>query len=163
MSEDTSSVRPVPHVTVNVIASAPQMSAFLLGKERNWIVVLLLSIVTLGIYQLVYTYNVFEEVKRFGLVKNPVVHVTSGGAAVGFLFIPLFNVVWALMLCFKYPGLATKFSQILGRQGPSYGLNGFWLLIPVLGGIIVLALTQTKLNDFWREQRLLLQASASKT
>jgi len=148
-----------PHVTVNVHVPAPQVSPLLLGKERNWIVVILLSVVTLGIYGFFYLYFSFDEVKRFGLVRNPAVAVTSGGAAVGFMFIPLFNFIWAIMLAFKFPGLLTKFNQILGRDGPAYGFLGFLHLIPIIGGLIVLAVVQTRLSDNWREQRALLASS----
>jgi len=36
-----------------------------LGKPRGWVVVVLLSIVTLGIYGLVYQYKTFQEMKDY--------------------------------------------------------------------------------------------------
>ncbi len=153
-----------PQVNVYVNNGArvpPQLNAFALGKERNWFLVILLDLVTLGIYGLVYIYSVFEEAKRFATAKNPTVAVTSGGAAVGFMFIPFFDVVWAIMLNFKYPGLVTKLNQVTGRDSKGWAWLGLLsLVLPFLGGLAVLIIVQTKMNEVWREQRAPIAARA---
>lgn len=138
-------------MTQNV--SRPAISPALIGTERQWPIVVLLTLVTFGIYGLVYTYKVFEEAKRYGLAVNPIIPVTSGGAAIGFLFIPFFNLVWGVMLWFKVPGLVTKLNQIQGRPSSNWGFLGFLHLVPVLGQLIILIIIQPQFNAIWREQR----------
>lgn len=36
-----------------------------------------------------------------------------------------------------------------GRAEPISGLTGFWVLLPIIGGIIWLFKVQGRLNDFW--------------
>jgi hypothetical protein len=131
----------------------PGLSLALIGKDRNWIVVILLTIVTLGIYGLVYIYSVFEEAKRFGMVVHPAIPFTSGGAAIGFMFIPIFNFVWCIMIWFKLPGLLTKLNQARGRVSTGWAYLGFLNLIPIIGPIIGLAIFQSRMNEFWQQER----------
>lgn len=82
--------------------------------------------------------------------------ITSGGAAVGFLFIPLFGIVWSIMLWFKTPGLVSLMREADGlpaNQRGSTGKLGFLMLIPGIGSILWIILTQNAINAFWKEAK----------
>ncbi|MEO8178805.1 MAG: DUF4234 domain-containing protein [Deltaproteobacteria bacterium] len=127
-----------------------------LGSERNPVVVVLLTLLTAGIYGLIHVYSLFEEARRYAQFKNPAILVTSGGAAVGFLFVPIFNVIWVIMLMFKIPGLVGKVREASGRGPSSTAMLGLLGLIPIIGGLTVLFITQLRLNAFWQDQRALI-------
>ncbi len=117
-----------------------------LGKQRNPGVVILLNFVTLGIYSLVWYYSLFDEAAVYARNRNGT-RITSGGAAIGFLFIPVFNIVWSVMLWFKTPGLVTCMRQadgISGNDRGSAGNIGFFMLIPLAGPFIWIILTQNR-------------------
>jgi len=97
----------------------------ILGKHRNPCAPLFLPIITLGIYGLVWLYKVYDEAGLYANNRNGT-RITSGGAAVGFLFIPVFNIIWAIMLWFKTPGLVTRMRQADGLHGDQRGSLAHW-------------------------------------
>ncbi len=124
-----------------------------IGKNRSIAAPLLLPLVTFGIYSLVWLYYLYSEADYYieGKVK-----ITSGGAAVGFLFIPVFNFVWSIILLFKTPGLLTKMQIADGvpeSQLKHYGHYGWLNFIPVVGGIIWIILIQSAFNQYWNKVR----------
>jgi len=124
-----------------------------IGKNRSVFAPLLLPIVTFGIYGLVWIYKIFTEADFYCERK---VDVTSGGAAVGFLFIPFFNFVWGIMLWFKLPGLLTKMQQADGvpeNQLTHYGHYGWLNFLPIIGGILWIIMTQSAFNQYWDKAR----------
>lgn len=109
-----------------------------LGKPRGPLVVLLLSIVTIGIYGLYWQYAVFKEMKEY-----------SGegmGGGLGLLFAILLGIVNVFMMPAEVGGLYAR----EGRERPVTGVTGFWVFLPIIGGLIWLFKTQGRLNDFWR-------------
>lgn len=142
-----------PIVNVTVDTGARQISLLTIGKKRNWFLVIILFILTLSIYGLVYTYKLFEETKRFVLVKNPTISVTSGAAAVGFLFVPIFGFLWLVMLFFKTPGLISKLNQARGKGSVGWAWLGLLNFIPLIGNLAVFIITQIKINDIWEEEK----------
>jgi len=133
------------------ISDPSQQTCF--GKHRNPCAPLFLPVITCGIYSLVWIYKLFDEARLYANKRNGA-KITSGGAAVGFLFIPVFNMVWAIMLCFKLPGLVTRMRQADGLpadQRGSTGALGFLMVIPIIGGILWIVLTQNAINSFWKE------------
>jgi hypothetical protein len=107
------------------------------GKIRAPIVVILLSIVTIGIYGLVWQYNTFKEMKDY-----------SGqglGGTAGLLiaiFIGFVNV-------FLMPAEVGNLYAAERQPKPVSGPTGFWLLLPLAGGIVWIVKTQGALNRFW--------------
>jgi hypothetical protein len=139
-----------------------QSQAIVLGRQRNPGVVILLMIVTLGIYQLVWFYQLFSEARAYVAGRNGV-KVTSGGAAIGFLFIPLFGGIWAIMLMFKTPGLVTRMREADGvpeHLRGSTGLLGLLVFLPLLGAILWIIFTQGAINSFWRDAQQRCQVVA---
>lgn len=108
-----------------------------LGKPRGWVVVLLLTLVTLGIYGLVWQYKTFQEMKDY-----------SGegiGGVVGLIlaiFVGFVN--WFIM-----PAEVGNLYAAEGQGKPVSGITGLWNLLPLVGTFIWLAKTQNALSRFW--------------
>jgi hypothetical protein len=107
------------------------------GKVRSPVTVILLSIVTLGIYTLYWYYAVFTELKeRTGNgVGGPI------GLLLGFC-IGIVNI-------FLLPAEIGNMYAQEGLDQPVTGLTGFWVLIPLIGSIIWFVKVQNALNHRW--------------
>jgi len=108
-----------------------------LGKPRSAVAVILLSIITLGIYGLVWQYKTFQEMKD---------HTGNGiGGAVGLilaLFVGIANpFIMSAEVGNMYEGA--------GEEAPVSARTGFWILLPLIGGIIWLVKTQGALTRYW--------------
>jgi hypothetical protein len=108
-----------------------------LGKPRGWVVVILLSLITLGIYGLVYQYKTFQEMQDY-----------SGdgiGGVVGLILAIFLGFVnWFLM-----PAEVGNLYAAEGQEKPVSGITGLWNLLPLVGTLIWLAKTQNALSRFW--------------
>ena len=107
------------------------------GKVRSPLTVILLSLVTLGIYSLYWQYASFKEIKEY-----------SGegiGGGLGLLFAILLGIVNVFLLPHEVGNLYVR----EGKEAPVSALTGFWVLIPIIGGIIWIVKTQGRLNEFW--------------
>lgn len=107
------------------------------GKVRSVLVIIGLSIITLGIYALAWQYLTFREMKDYSGVGI--------GGVLGLIFAILFGIVnWFLM-----PSEVSNLYTTDGKDAPVSGLTGFWNLLPIIGSIVWLVKTQHALNDFW--------------
>ncbi|HTZ44179.1 MAG TPA: DUF4234 domain-containing protein [Jatrophihabitans sp.] len=107
------------------------------GKQRNGIAVALLSIVTFGIYWLVYLYKTHDELKRH--TGNGI----GGGVAV---LVGLFVGIVSPFLLGNEVGSAR---QARGLPQQVSALTAFWMLLPLIGGFVFAAKVQSALNDYW--------------
>ena len=108
-----------------------------IGMMRNPLTVVLLSIVTLGIYALYWFYRNFEDMKQYS------------GEGVGGLLGLLLAIFCGIIAVFVLPA---EVGNLYGREGqekPCNALTAFWNLIPLAGGIIFIYKVQNRLNDFW--------------
>ncbi|HEX4538967.1 MAG TPA: DUF4234 domain-containing protein [Acidimicrobiales bacterium] len=99
---------------------------------------ILLTIVTLGIWAIVWTYRQYEDLKNYNGEGM------GGGLAV----------VIAIFVGFLIPFLLandvdTKLYQREGLESPVHLATGFWSLIPLVGGLIWYIKVQRAINDFW--------------
>jgi hypothetical protein len=116
---------------------APAGGTGTVGQMRRPLIVILLSIVTLGIYALFWYYRNFEDMK---------VYSGEGLGGVLGLLLSFFCGIIAIFL------LPAEVGNLYGREGqekPITGLAGFWNLIPIIGGIIWVFKVQGAINDFW--------------
>ncbi len=114
-----------------------QRPAGVVGMVRKPIVVILLSIVTLGIYGLYWQYATFKEMKDY-----------SGegiGGGIGLLFAFLLSIVNAFMMPSEVGHLYLR----EGQPEPVRAVTGFWVFLPIVGGIIWVFKVQGRLNEFW--------------
>src|SRR5690606_19762656 len=101
-----------------------------IGKERSWIVVVLLSIVTLGIYGLYWQYATFKEMKE------------HSGQGIGGLLGLLIAIFIGFVNCFVMPSEVQALYHRQGRDSGISGLTGFWIFLPLVGFLIWIAKTQ---------------------
>jgi uncharacterized protein DUF4234 len=107
------------------------------GKVREPVAVIVFSIITLGIYFLVWSYKVFKENKDFS--------GAGVGGGIGLLLAILLGIVnWFLL-----PAEIGTIYERMGREKPVSGVTGFWNLIPLIGWIIWIVKVQGAMNRLY--------------
>jgi hypothetical protein len=101
------------------------------------LIVILLSIITCGIYGLVYVFKTFEEMKQY-----------SGRGVGGWVGL-LIDLVVGIIVPFLMSSEVGKLYQQDGKQNPVSGWTGVWVILPLVGYIIWMCKTQWALNNFW--------------
>jgi hypothetical protein len=110
------------------------------GKIRSPLSVILLSIVTLGIYGLYWQYKVFQEMKD---------HSGQGiGGVIGLILAIFVGIANAFIMPYEAGNLYVA----AGQEPPVRAITGFWVLIPLLGWIIWVVKVQGALNRYWESQ-----------
>lgn len=134
-NEDTSAQ--TPSVTA-VAASSRNLGP--IGKPRGVVFVILISIVTLGVYHLYWVYMVFEEMKQ---------HTGEGiGGVLGLVIALVINPV----NFFVMPSEVGKMYRGDGRSVPMTGWTGLWVLLPIIGWVVWTVKVQRALNRYWESK-----------
>jgi hypothetical protein len=107
----------------------------MVGRQRNPLVVLLLMLVTLGIYGLYWIYISFAEVRA---------HRGKGTSGIVGLLLALIPVS-----IFLLPSHVGDMYAEAGKAKPVTGMTGLWALIPLVGSIVWLFKVQGRLNEYW--------------
>jgi len=118
-----------------------------LGKVRFVLTPLLLSIITFGIYGLVWLYKIHNE-----MLNHTGDRSISPGNAIGFLFMPILNIFWGIYLVFHVPGLIKNMEmddKIPMSEQTNAGMIGICGIIPIIS-IIWAPLVQNALNRHWK-------------
>jgi hypothetical protein len=131
---DPVSVPPAPSMLPEPATSAKGE----LGKPRGVVFVILISLITLGIYHLYWIFKSFEELKR---------HTGEGIGGVLGLVIAL---VFAPVNWFVLPSEVGKMYRGDGRPAPMTGWTGLWVLLPLIGFIVWTVKVQGALNRYWQ-------------
>ena len=108
-----------------------------LGKPRSAWLVILLTVVTLGIWSVVWSYQNGEEIKQ---------HARTGLGGVAYLFITLLISPITMFL------MASEVEQLYRREGkepPITTIWGLWFLLPIIGNLIWYFRIQSSINDYW--------------
>lgn len=114
-----------------------------IGKTRNPLVVLILGIVTLGIYMIIWYYCIFEELKNWR---------GQGWSGVLYLILLILFCFPLIVIPWLIPAYVGRMYQEDGKEKPINGLTGFWVFLPLVGGIVWLWKVQGSLNTFWRSK-----------
>src|SRR5690349_6289557 len=107
------------------------------GKVREPVAVIVFSIITLGIYFLVWTYKIFKENKEFS------------GDGVGGVIGLVIGIVIGIVNWFLIPSEIGNIYARMGREKPVRGVTGFWNLIPLIGFIIWVVKVQGAMNRLY--------------
>lgn len=99
--------------------------------------VILLTIVTCGIWGALWTYHSSEDLKKY-----------NGDGLGGVLGVVVYLLL-SVVLMFTIPSEIEKMYQRDGRESPVSTLWGLWFLLPIIGNIIWYVKVQAALNDFW--------------
>jgi Domain of unknown function (DUF4234) len=111
-----------------------------LGQQRGVAFVILISLVTLGIYFLYWTYKTFDEMKQ---------HTGEGiGGVIGLVI----GLVIGIVNFFVIPSEVGNMYTGDGREAPVSGITGLWILLPLVGGIIWVVKVQGALNRYWESK-----------
>jgi len=108
-----------------------------LGKPRSVGLVLLVSIVTFGIWTIVWSYQNGEELKQ---------HSKNGIGGVGYLFITLLISPATMFL------MAAEVEQLYrkdGKEPPVTAITGLWFLLPLIGMFVWYIKMQRAINGYW--------------
>ena len=121
--------------------AVPVEAARPLGKLRSPVGVILLTIVTFGIYGLVWNYKVGNEIKNY-----------SGDGLGGVLWLVIALVIGIVMWFVAPSEVGNNLYKKEGQEPPVSGVTGFWMLLPLAGFIVWFVKVQGALNRFWESK-----------
>jgi hypothetical protein len=99
--------------------------------------VILLTIVTLGVWAAVWTYRTNEDLKKF-----------NGDGLGGVLGVVLYIFIPPVVM-FTIPAETQNAYRRMERESPVSPLVGLWFLLPLIGNLIWYLKVQRALNDLW--------------
>jgi Domain of unknown function (DUF4234) len=111
-----------------------------LGKPRGIGFGILIFIVTLGIYDLYWSFVTFDELQQH--TKRGI----GGGIAL------LIAVIIGVAIPFLAGSEVGKMYDSDGREAPVSGWTGLWQLIPIVGSIVWWVKVQGSLNRYWESK-----------
>ena len=126
-----------PSIPAPGAVPAPVGAPASLGKPRSIFMVLVLSVVTFGIWTIVWSYQNGAELKRYA---------NTGLGGIAYLFITLLISPVTMFL------MASEVEQLYRRKGmepPITTIWGLWFLLPLIGNLIWYVRIQHALNDYW--------------
>ncbi len=107
------------------------------GKRRSTGLVILLTIVTFGIWALVWSYQNGDELKR---------HANDGLGGILYLVLTFFvGPVTMFLMAHEVEVLYRN----EGKEPPITTIWGLWFLLPIIGNIIWYVRIQRSINDYW--------------
>jgi len=99
--------------------------------------VILLTIVTFGVWGALWTYRTSEDLKKY-----------NGDGLGGVLGVVIY-ILLSVVLMFTIPNEIKTMYDRDGRESPVRAIWGLWFLLPIIGNIIWYVKVQRALNDFW--------------
>lgn len=108
-----------------------------LGKRRSVGMVILLSIVTCGIWTVVWSYQNGEELKRYR------------GKGIGGALYAVITAFVSVVTMFLLAGEVEEAYRDLGYQSPVNTMTGLWFLLPIAGPIVWYVKMQDAINQYW--------------
>ena len=120
-----------------------------IGKIRSSVGVILLSIITLGIYSLIWQYKSFKELKDY----------TGQGIGGGLGL--LLAIVFGIVNIFLLPAEIGNMYASAALDKPVSGKTGWWIFLPIIGGIIWVVKVQGSLNHYWESHATAVPATVA--
>jgi hypothetical protein len=109
-----------------------------IGNTRSIGLCILWTILTLGIYAVIWVYKTQEEVKRY-----------SGNGLGGVVGLVIF-ILLSPVTYFVVPSEVRYMHEDLdGGTSPVRGITGLWILLPLIGNIVWFVKVQRALNRYW--------------
>jgi Domain of unknown function (DUF4234) len=118
-------------------AAAATPSAKAIGQPRGVAFVIIVGLLTLGLYLIYWAYKTGEDIKQY-----------SGEGLGGILWLVIWLVAGIVMI-FVAPSEVGKLYSREGQTPPVTGKTGFWMLLPLVGYIVWVVKVQGALNRFW--------------
>ena len=111
-----------------------------LGQQRGVGFGIVMYIITFGIYGLYWVYKTQEEVKQ---------HSGEGvGGVIGLVIAIVLGIATPFIIGSEVGKMYTKD----GQTPPVTGMTGFWILLPLVGGIVWFVKVQRALNRYWQSK-----------
>jgi len=111
-----------------------------IGQPRGVAFVIVLSIVTFGIYHFYWVYKNFEEMHR---------HTRQG---IGGVLALVIAILLGVVIWFVMPSEVGRMYRDDGRAGPMTGWTGLWMLLPIVGWFVWTIKIQRALNAYWESK-----------
>jgi uncharacterized membrane protein YhaH (DUF805 family) len=108
-----------------------------LGKRRSAGLVILLTIVTCGVWAVVWAYQNGDELQRF-----------SGKGAGGIVHLVV-TILLSPVTMFLLAGEVEQRYRDDGREPPITTIWGLWFLLPLIGNLIWYLRIQDAINNYW--------------
>ena len=134
---DTTAEGNQPNQNPVVPAAGSGMAVGPPGTARSTGLVILVTIVTFGIWTLVWSYQNGEELKQ---------HNRTG---LGGLVYLLLTLIFAPITMFVMASEIEKMYLAAGEKPPVTALTGLWFLLPFIGNIVWYVKVQGALNHRW--------------
>ena len=108
-----------------------------IGRPRGLAFVIVLSIVTFGLYGWYWAFRTFDELRNYaGLGMGGVLGLVIQ------VLVPVVNV-------FVAPYEIREMYEGEGERSPVRGWTGLWFLLPIIGWLVWIVKVQRALNSFW--------------
>ena len=111
------------------------------GETRSIGRSILWFILTLGFYSFYWVYKTQEEVKRY-----------SGNGVGGVLGLVIWILIGIVSIFVIPSEVRYMYEDLDGEQSPVRGTTGFWVFLPLVGGIIWWFKIQGALNSYWESK-----------
>jgi hypothetical protein len=108
-----------------------------LGKRRSAGLVILLTIVTCGVWAVVWAYQNGDELQRF-----------SGKGAGGVVHLVV-TILLSPVTMFLLAGEVEQLYRDDQREPPITAIWGLWFLLPIIGNLIWYLRIQDSINEYW--------------
>ena len=108
-----------------------------LGQPRGIFFVIVISIITFGIYYLYWNYKTFEEMKQ------------RTGQGLGGVLGLVIALVIGIVNAFVIPSEIGHMYEGDGESAPMTGWTGLWQLLPLVGWFVWVVKVQGALNRYW--------------
>lgn len=108
-----------------------------LGQPRGIGFVIVISIITLGIYHLYWTYKIFDDLKQ------------RTGEGLGGVIGLVIAIVIGIVNAFVIPSEVGHMYRGDGEDAPMTGWTGLWVLLPIVGWFVWIVKVQGALNRYW--------------